>query len=181
MLKGALAVVWVLTWTASSSSLERGSVDQINQLLNFTASVECKRNFLGHCARGSVIINQLLDYALATQRAIQMDLPLDQVTLLGTHNSFNARSDNYGIFDEQLRDIFSKFGIDAAVLNIAQQEFTMTDTLNFGIRSIQLDAQWCFGRLRLTHAGNDYQRSSVRHLFKPQRFDLRHMPGSIAL
>ena len=153
-----LTVVCVLILTAESDSFKRASVDQIHELLNFTSSVDCKRNDHGHCSRGSVQINPWLDYALATQRALQMDLPWDQITLLGTHNSFNDRSDEYGIFDGQIRDWLAKFGFDIGNLNIAQQEFSMTDTLNFGIRSLQLDAQWCFGHVRLAHAGNDYQR-----------------------
>ena len=139
-------------------SAKRSSIDQINQLLNFTLSVVCKRNSFGHCERGTVKIDPWLDYALATQRSIQMDLPWDQVTVLGTHNSFNDRSDNYGIFDSKLQNLFAEYGLDPGNLNIAQQEFTMTDTLDFGIRSIQLDAQWCFGKVRLAHAGNDYRR-----------------------
>ncbi len=143
---------------AAQSTPRRSSVEEVSILLNFTSSVECKRSSFGHCERGTVKLDPYLDFSLATQRWIQMDLPWDQITMIGTHNSFNDRGDNYGIFDSQLQEFLTKFGIASGEVNIAQQAFTMTDTLNFGIRSIQLDAQWCFGKLRLAHAGNDLRR-----------------------
>jgi hypothetical protein len=158
-----IASLAMLEFVARGSEIRnRKSADDVNLLLNLTSTVECKRNSLGHCMRGTVTYDPWIDYALATQRFIQMNLPWDQQTVLGTHNSFNNRGDNYGIHDDQLQKLLSEYGIDPANINIAQQEFTMTDTLNFGIRGIQLDAQWCFGKLRLAHAGNYYKRSN-RH------------------
>jgi hypothetical protein len=189
----AMALLLMVVFVVRGSDIRnRNSVVEVALLLNLTSTVKCKRNSLGHCERGTVSYDPWIDYALSTQRFIQMNLPWDQYTILGTHNSFNNRGDNYGIHDDQLQELLKEYGMDPAIINIAQQEFTMTDTLNFGIRSIQLDAQWCFGKLRLAHAGNFYRRSNspiemlMCHAFLPPppphpRRSIQHLISSVSV
>jgi hypothetical protein len=135
----------------------------IDFLLKLASMVKCKLNSRKHCERGTVSVDSWLDYALSTQRFIQQDLPWDKVNVIGTHNSYNSRADNYGLRDTELQSLIRYAGFASGNVNIAQQEFSMTDTLNFGVRSIQLDPQWCFGQLRLSHAGQYFPRRVATH------------------
>ena len=126
----------------------------IDQLLDLFKYTNCETDLFGLCRRGTVVIDPWTNYALETQRNLVMDLPLDQVLFIGTHNSFNNRADGYGFGDLVINDLIQQ--VDSSQRFIwAQQEYTITDQLNMGIRELHLDPHWYADNLRLCHgAGN---------------------------
>ena len=135
-----------------------GSIDQLLDLFDET---ECQRDFLGFCKRGTIVIDPWTDYALATQRDLVRDLPVDQILFIGTHNSFNNRADGYGFGDLVINGLIRRMDSHSRFI-WAQQEYTITDQLNMGIRELHLDPHWygswlpgASDQLRLCHgAGN---------------------------
>jgi len=109
-----------------------------------------------HCNPGSVRIDDWLNHALKTQYQLSLNEPINIVQFLGTHNSFNARADGYGMGDNLIRKVLQFFYRDTDMV-LAQQEFSMTDQLNMGVRLLHLDPQWFFGRLTMCHAGNNIE------------------------
>ncbi|PIK58798.1 hypothetical protein BSL78_04257 [Apostichopus japonicus] len=55
---------------------------------------ECTYN--GHCVPGSVPVDPWTNFALYTQRELQIDEPFDKVSFLDAHNAYNNRADGYG-------------------------------------------------------------------------------------
>eukprot|EP00057_Strongylocentrotus_purpuratus_P008034 XP_011662508.1 PREDICTED: echinoidin-like [Strongylocentrotus purpuratus] len=51
---------------------------------------------------------------------------------------------------------------DAACLDLANQEFSLTDMLNMGIRSLEIDPWWCFGKTTV-QTGMDASRNTMDH------------------
>ena len=124
----------------------------IDQLLSLFKYTKCQYNVQGLCNRGTVIPDSWTAHALWTQRLIARDLPLNEYPFIGSHNSFNDRADGYGMDDLWIDNYTSKYG---ERFIWAQQEYTMTDQLNLGIRELHLDPHWFDGALRLCHgAGN---------------------------
>eukprot|EP00762_Andalucia_godoyi_P001102 ANDGO_01931.mRNA.1 hypothetical protein ACA1_138350 len=149
-------LLWLIVGIHLCTATVEFHTPDLDELYAFFPLAKCRRNVYGHCEKGTLVPEPWLNYALGTQRLLQLDLPLDKVTFLGTHNSFNDRGDNYGLDDNLLRVFLKEAGIGDDGINIAQQEYTMTDSLNFGIRLIMLDAQWCFEKVRLSHAGTSF-------------------------
>lgn len=66
-----------------------------------------------------------LDQALRLQREIDLEAPLNETTFLGTHNSYNSR-----------------FYATATRYIDPNQTLSLTDQLNAGVRSLELDIHW---------------------------------------
>ena len=110
-----------------------------------------KCGFHGICARGAARISSWLDFALKTQREIQMDEPVNQVQFLGAHNAFNNRASGYGDLD----DCHWPIKTDEVCISLANQEFSFTDQLNMGVRHLEIDLWNCFGKIRMSHGNGD--------------------------
>ncbi len=74
-------------------------------------------------------------WALVNQLELAKDEPLNWVTLISTHNSFNNRSDGYAVPNDW---------------------YSMTDQLRLGARSLLLDLHWFKDQLRLCHGTSDH-------------------------
>jgi len=84
--------------------------------------------------------NSLKDYkwiakTLKFQRELQKDLPINQISLLAPHNSFNNKKDGY-LFPNQI--------------------YSITDQFEMGARMVDLDVHWFAGQLRLCHGSNKH-------------------------
>jgi hypothetical protein len=107
-----------------------GEIKVLLDLFNYTI---CTPTWDGLCARGSVQVNNWTSNALALQRALVRDTPIYEGAFLGTHNSFNDRADGYGEADLLVEAVVTTIDPHANFV-WAQQEYTMTDQLNMGIR-----------------------------------------------
>lgn len=74
------------------------------------------------------------DWALRNQRDLAVDEPLNWVTQLGTHNSFNSLADGHSAFV------------------LPNQVYSITDQLRTGARVLTLDLHYLEGNARLCHA-----------------------------
>lgn len=63
------------------------------ELLHFSDETPCKRDLLHECSRGTVQMDPWVNRTLAFQRQLALDLELNYVQFLGTHNSFNNKAD----------------------------------------------------------------------------------------
>lgn len=117
-------------------------------------AANCSRcGYRGVCARGAVKISPWLQFALKTQREIQMDESINRVQFLGSHNAFNNRASGYGIFDDcdwPLKD-------QGVCISLANQEFSFTDQLNMGVRHLEIDLWGCFGAIHMSHGDDDFK------------------------
>lgn len=116
--------------------------DQLSKLANCS-----KCGHRGVCEKGTARISPWLAFALKTQREIQIDEPFDQIQMVSAHNAFNDRADGYGRVDDcpwppPYKDI---------CLDLANQEFSFTDLLNMGVRGMEIDPWWCFGKMLMSH------------------------------
>lgn len=110
------------------------------------------------CARGSVQVEPWLAHAIRQQSRLVQTLPLCWASLLGTHNSAITLADGYGNLDEYFRGFFKyiKWAVkdfSDAPLQTNDQLLSMTDQLNLGVRSLELDTHWVGGILRIAHCG----------------------------
>lgn len=126
-------------------SLEN-SCDQLSTEANCS-----KCGFHGICVRGTAKISPWLQFALKTQRELQIDVPVNHVQVLGAHNSFNNRASGYGDLD----DCHWPLRTDDVCISLANQEFSFTDQLNMGIRNLEIDLWKCFGKIRMSHGNSD--------------------------
>eukprot|EP00013_Stygamoeba_regulata_P005517 CAMPEP_0177637080 /NCGR_PEP_ID=MMETSP0447-20121125/4782_1 /TAXON_ID=0 /ORGANISM="Stygamoeba regulata, Strain BSH-02190019" /LENGTH=612 /DNA_ID=CAMNT_0019138987 /DNA_START=139 /DNA_END=1974 /DNA_ORIENTATION=+ len=113
------------------------------------AGCTCMKN--GHCARGSLRPDPWTTKALAFQRALQQDEPLYMNMVLQSHNAFNTRADGYGADDDLWGKLLTIIKPDLEIV-IANQEFSLTDQLRMGVRSLELDLHWFNGKIRMCHS-----------------------------
>ncbi len=99
-------------------------------------------------SRQSASVSDGTSRALRLQRELQADLPINQLTVLGGHNAFNSVKDGYDIY-------FAEDLIDGSV-SPANQQYSITDQLRMGVRSLSLDVHWFYGALRLCHADGEH-------------------------
>jgi hypothetical protein len=92
------------------------------------------RHLVGAGFRGSWV-----DWALANQRTLAIDEPINWVMHLTTHNAFNNVTDHLRLLDLNER-------LDP------NQAWSMSDQLDLGSRMLWLDLHWSFARVRLCHA-----------------------------
>ena len=88
--------------------------------------VNDRRHLVGADFRGTWV-----DWALANQRTLAIDEPINWVMHLTTHNAFNNQADGY-ILDPN-------------------QVWSMSDQLDLGSRMLWLDLHWFNGMVRLCH------------------------------
>ena len=81
---------------------------------------------------GSQFRNRWADWALANQRTLAIDEPINWVMHLSTHNAYNNTADGY-ILDPN-------------------QVWSMSDQLDLGSRFLWLDPRWQLGAVRLCHS-----------------------------
>lgn len=113
-----------------------------------------KCGYRGVCVRGTARISPWLQFALKTQREIQLDEPVNRVQFLGAHNAFNNKASGYGIFDNCDWPIKAN-GLWCIAL--ANQEFSLTDQLNMGVRHLEIDLWSCFGAIHMSHGTSDFK------------------------
>ena len=68
-------------------------IQGIRELLDLADSTKCKKSVLNECERGSVVLDPWTSGSLAFQRWLQQNLTLDLIQTLGTHNSYNDKTD----------------------------------------------------------------------------------------
>ncbi|XP_078384500.1 uncharacterized protein LOC144666934 [Oculina patagonica] len=125
---------------------EDNSCDQLSREANCS---DC--GSYGICVQGAARISPWLQFALKTQRELQIDVPVDHVQVLGAHNSYNNRASGYAHLDDchwPLRE-------DDVCISLANQEFSFTDQLNMGVRHLEIDLWECFGKIRMSHGNSD--------------------------
>ena len=83
------------------------------------------------------------DWALANQRTLAIDEPINWVMHLVTHNAFNNWADGYVLDPNQV--------------------WSMSDQLDLGSRMLWLDLHWFNGLVRLCH-GMDLEREGEQHV-----------------
>lgn len=122
----------------------------------------CRQNstlFCHHaCVPGSVQISPWLRYAMATQRYLQYATPINYVQMIGTHNSAITYANAYGSYDNALTLLFTWLMKSPVKWRTADQQISLTDQLNMGIRQIELDTHWLYKdhQLKICHAGTSW-------------------------
>ena len=115
---------------------------QCDQLRKNANCFKCE--FHGICAQGTARISSWLQYALKTQRELQVDIPVNRVQF---HNAFNNRASGYGDLDDCLWPMKD----DKVCISVANKEFSFTDQHNMGVRHLEIDLLNCFGKTRMSH------------------------------
>ena len=91
-------------------------------------------------------LERWLSAALRTQARLARSLPLCYAHLLGTHNSGITLADGYGNLDPYYQSFLSyiKWAADVgdARLRTNDQWLSLTDQLEMGVRSVELDTHW---------------------------------------
>lgn len=111
------------------------------------------------CARGSVQVEPWLAAATRLQAQLARTLPFCFTTMLGTHNSAITLADGYGNLDPVYQSLFKYIKwsdpqlFKDAMLRTNNQYLSLTDQLNLGVRSLELDTHWVQGALRIAHCG----------------------------
>lgn len=82
-------------------------------------------------------------WALDQQVRLQRHLPLDELVLPATHNSYNAAGDGY----------FNERHLIASGQVIHNQRLSLAQQLNLGVRRITLQVHWVFDSLRVCLGG----------------------------
>mmetsp|Transcript_9479 Transcript_9479/g.13059 ORF Transcript_9479/g.13059 Transcript_9479/m.13059 type:complete len:539 (+) Transcript_9479:64-1680(+) len=104
------------------------------------------------CQEGSVLVSEWLKQSLKTQRKLLDDVPFNYWYLPGTHNTAIAKSDRYGLEEDYLTSILNLVD-PLSVVYIANQQFSIIDQLNMGIRFLEIDIHWYKNDIRICHAG----------------------------
>ena len=112
----------------------------------------CKCRFHGICLQGTARISSWPQYALKTQRELEVDISVNRVQF---HNAFNNRASGYGDSD----DCHWPMKDDEVCISVANQEFSFTDQLNMGVRHLEIDLWNCFGKIRMSHGNGDFKIS----------------------
>ena len=127
----------------SRNVIEQNSCDQVSREANCS-----KCGFNGICVQGTARISPWLQFALKTQRELQIDVPVNHVQVLGAHNSFNNRASGHGNLDGCHWPLRTD---DLWCISLANQEFSFTDQLNMGVRNLEIDLWECLGKIRMSH------------------------------
>ncbi|XP_072173888.1 uncharacterized protein MT2135-like [Diadema setosum] len=106
-----------------------------------SADVDCECDCYRRCGKGTLQIDSWLQFAVKTQRELQVDISIADMQIFEAHNAFNNRA--YG----------SPYGADDTChwpppyndqcLGLANQEFSIIDMLNMGVRAVSIDIWWC--------------------------------------
>jgi hypothetical protein len=114
--------------------------------------VECKKNLMNQCERGSVKISPWYKRAIRFQLEIQMNQSLSRMQIPSTHNSHISYADGVDAWQRELTHFVQ--GWDASQrVHLTNQWITVTDQLELGIRGIELDIHYVNGLIRICHAG----------------------------
>ncbi|KAK9810746.1 hypothetical protein WJX73_004650 [Symbiochloris irregularis] len=132
------------------------------------------------CEKGSVFVEPWLDHAMRTQIKLTRRLPFCYATLLGTHNSGIGIANGYGNLDEQFQQYFKyiKWVAGDAPLRTNDHWLSLTDQLNLGVRSLELDTHWVEGALRIAHCGGFHSNFDV---LNSEEFVLLYLDDQIDL
>jgi hypothetical protein len=110
-------------------------------------------------------ISTWLKNAMQTQIALQLDTPLNYVNFAGSHNSAIARAYGFGIEEQGIQKLVTPYFGNSSRVYIANQEFSLTDQLNMGLRHLELDTHWWKKEVRICHAGGVHMSSRSILLF----------------
>ncbi|XP_033106607.1 uncharacterized protein LOC117108628 [Anneissia japonica] len=128
---------------------------------SISESVGCECNEAGYCKQGSVPVDPWMEFALKTQRDIQIDDHLNHLQIFDAHNAYNNRASGYGENDSCTWPPPYKSRFCA---NLANQEFTFTDMLNLGVRGLEIDNWYCYNAMRMAHSSSEVALSCLpRH------------------
>eukprot|EP00057_Strongylocentrotus_purpuratus_P014495 XP_011668969.1 PREDICTED: uncharacterized protein LOC105440471 [Strongylocentrotus purpuratus] len=122
-----------------------------NGCIGLSADVTCQCDGYGRCMKGTLEIDPWLQFALKTQREIQMDIPVDQMQIFDAHNAFNNRA--YGLLYGANDTCQWPPPYDNVCLGLANHEFSIIDMLNMGVRAVAIDNWWCDDAMRVAHLG----------------------------
>lgn len=114
--------------------------------------VECKKNLIKQCERGSVKIDPWYRRAIAFQQHIQMNRSIDNMQIPSTHNSHIDYADGHELWQRDLTKFVQQIDPHQLV-HLTNQWITVTDQMELGIRGIELDVHFYAGKLRICHAG----------------------------
>jgi len=118
------------------------------------------------CEPGSVKVDPWLKNAFKTQRKLLDNQMINYVYLPGTHNSAITKAYGYGLEEDYLSALIQTID-PTSVVYIANQQMSIYDQLNFGIRHLELDIHWFEGEIRMCHAGGielDYLNDLIAFL-----------------
>lgn len=137
---------WSIQSTILHAEIIKSSKTPCDELSRESNCTKCM--LTGRCEKGHVSLDPWLKFALKTQRHIQIDKNFLDLKFLGAHNAFNDRADFYGVFD----DCKWPPPYKPLWICLANQEFAMSDLLDLGVHSLELDPWWCIDKLTLSHA-----------------------------
>src|SRR5687768_3135745 len=80
--------------------------------------------------------------AFKLQRELQADMPLNKQVIPSSHNSAIAKAYGYGLWEEAATTLINQYTHLNTIVYIANQQFTLHDQMNFGIRALELDTHW---------------------------------------
>eukprot|EP00057_Strongylocentrotus_purpuratus_P014470 XP_011668944.1 PREDICTED: uncharacterized protein LOC100890124 [Strongylocentrotus purpuratus] len=121
------------------------------QCIGLSADVVCECDGYGRCMKGTLEIDPWLQFALKTQREIQIDLAIDRMQIFDAHNAFNNRA--YGLAYGANDTCQWPPPYDNVCLGWANHEFSIIDMLNMGVRAVEIDNWYCDGEMRVAHLG----------------------------
>ncbi|XP_071499468.1 uncharacterized protein MT2135-like [Diadema antillarum] len=116
-----------------------------------SADVDCECDDYGRCGKGTLKIDTWLQFALKTQRELQVDMPIPDMQIFDSHNAFNNRA--YGPAYGALDTCHWPPPYDELCLGLANHEFSIVDILNMGVRAVSIDIWWCADAMRIAHLG----------------------------
>ncbi|XP_071499466.1 uncharacterized protein [Diadema antillarum] len=125
-----------------------------NECRGLSTEVPCQCDDKGRCRKGTVEVQPWLQFALKTQRELQINFRVDQMQVFDAHNAFNNRA--YGLAYGANDTCQWPPPYDNVCIGIANHEFSIVDMLNMGIRSVELDIWWCFDAMRVAHLGTRF-------------------------
>eukprot|EP01137_Pigoraptor_chileana_P011872 Opistho-2@63450 len=104
------------------------------------------------CQHGSVVLDAWAVNAIRTQYLVNMDTPLQNVQLPGTHNSAISYAEGHGLEDEIVAKILQT--VDKATNMVtANQQVSIVDQMRMGVHQVEVDVHFWDGDLRVCHAG----------------------------
>jgi hypothetical protein len=105
------------------------------------------------CQLGTVQVDPLMQNAFELQRELQADMPLNKLVIPSSHNSAIAKAYGYGLWEDAATQLINKYTHLNTIVYIANQQFTLTDQMNMGIRALELDTHWFDDQVSICHAG----------------------------
>ncbi|XP_071499467.1 uncharacterized protein MT2135-like [Diadema antillarum] len=114
-----------------------------------SADVDCECDDYRRCVRGTLQIDTWLQFALKTQRELQVDMSIANIQIFEAHNAFNNRA--YGSVYGAEDTCHWPPPYNDQCLGLANHEFSIIDMLNMGVRAVSIDIWWCADAMRAAY------------------------------